>query len=155
VNRLSSGPVIAYLISKIPTSNFYPPQAMAQGQIIVNDHLVIQTNDADGLIKIYKDIFNIRLALDKRVERWKVRILFFRLNKTTLEIVEKPDNQQPNDKLWGLTWDVENIEEAHQRLLREAVDVTTIKKGIKENTLFATMKPHTHNVPTLLIEHPK
>jgi len=104
---------------------------MAQGQIIVNDHLVIQTNDADGLIKIYKDIFNIRLALDKIVERWKIRILFFRLNKTTLEIVEKPDNQQPNDKLWGLTWDVENIEETHQRLLREAVDVTTIKKGIK------------------------
>ena len=59
------------------------------------------------------------------------------------------------DKLWGLTWDVENIEQAHQRLLSEGVDVTPIKKGIKENTLVATIKSHTHNVPTLLIEHLK
>jgi catechol 2,3-dioxygenase-like lactoylglutathione lyase family enzyme len=119
------------------------------------DHLVIQTNDADGFIKIYRDVFNIRLALDKIVERWSTRILFFRLNKTTIEVVEKPDATAPVDKLWGLTWDVENIEQARKRLLNEGVDVTAIKKGIKENTLVATIKSHTHSVPTLLIEHLK
>ena len=131
------------------------PKSYGASSIRKLDHLVIQTNDADGLIKIYRDVFNIRLALDKIIERWKIRILFFRLNKTTLEIVEKPDDQPANDKLWGLTWDVENIEQAHQRLFSEGVDVTPIKKGIKENTLVASVKSHTHNVPTLLIEHLK
>ena len=31
--------------------------------------------------------------------------------------------------------------------------ITDIKKGLKENTLVATIKSHTHNVPTLIIEH--
>ena len=42
------------------------------------DHVVINTNDADGFIEIYKDIFNIRLALDKTIEHWQKRMLFFR-----------------------------------------------------------------------------
>ena len=140
--------VIQHTEGELPIPITYEPSSVRK-----LDHLVIQTNDADGLIKIYRDVFNLRLALDKIVERWKVRILFFRLNKTTLEIVEKPDDQPANDKLWGLTWDIENIEQAHQRLVSEGVDVTSIKKGIKENTLVATIKSHTHNVPTLLIQH--
>ena len=117
------------------------------------DHLVINTNDADGLITIYKDLFNIRLALDKVVEEWKSRMLFFRFNKTTIEVIEKKDDQEPQDKLWGLAWEVKSIEDAHKRLLEEGVDISPIKEGIKENTLVATIKSHTHNVPTLLIEH--
>jgi len=134
------------------------PKLYTPASISRLDHLVIQTNDADGFIKIYRDLFNIRLSLDKIVERWKARILFFRLNKTTIEVVEKSDDQHPQDpqdKLWGLTWDVESIEQAHKRLLSEGVDVTPIKKGMKENTLVATVKSHIHNVPTLLIQHLK
>ena len=117
------------------------------------DHLVINTNDADGFITIYKDLFNIRLALDKVVKEWKSRMLFFRFNKTTNEVIEKKDDQEPQDKLWGLAWEVKSIEDAHKRLSGEGVDITPIKEGIKENTLVATIKSHTHNVPTLLIEH--
>ena len=117
------------------------------------DHLVINTNDADGFITIYKDLFNIRLALDKVVEEWKSRMLFFRFNKTTIEVIEKKDDQEPQDKLWGLAWEVKSIEDAHKRLSDEGVDIISIKEGIKENTLVATIKSHTHNVPTLLIEH--
>ena len=64
------------------------------------DHLVINTNDADGFISVYQDIFNIRLALDKVIEHWKKRMLFFRLNKTTIEVIESKDNQPANDQLW-------------------------------------------------------
>ena len=117
------------------------------------DHVVFNTNDADGFITIYKDLFNIRLALDKVVEEWKSRMLFFRFNKTTIEVIEKKDDQEPQDKLWGLAWEVKSIEDAHKRLSGEGVDITPIKEGIKENTLVATIKSHTHNVPTLLIEH--
>jgi catechol 2,3-dioxygenase-like lactoylglutathione lyase family enzyme len=117
------------------------------------DHVVINTNDADGFIEIYRDIFNIRLALDKIIEHWQKRMLFFRLNKTTIEVIEQKDELPPSDKMWGLAWDVKDIEKAHQRLLDEGVEVTPIQKGVKEKTLVATVKSHTQNVPTLLVQH--
>ena len=117
------------------------------------DHVVIQTNDADGFIDIYRDIYNIRLALDKYVEAWESRMLFFRINKTTIEVIEKQNGEETADKLWGLSWQVDSIEEAHNRLTNQGVEVTPIKKGIKDNTLVATIKSHTSNIPTLLIEH--
>ena len=123
------------------------------GSINKLDHVVINTNDADGFINIYQDIFNIRLALDRIIEHWKSRMLFFRVNKTTIEVIEKKDDKDPNDSLWGLAWEVESIKDAHERLVSKGVEVTEIKKGLKENTLVATIKSHTHNVPTLLIEH--
>lgn len=116
------------------------------------DHVVINTNDADGFINIYKNIFNIRLALDKVIEHWDTRILFFRLNKTTIEVVEQNHKEVEPDKLWGLAWGVKSIKDAHARLIKEGVEVTEIKQGIKEDTLVATIKSHTNNVPTLLIE---
>ena len=72
------------------------------------DHVVINTNDADGFIEIYQDIFNIRLALDKVIEHWQKRMLFFRLNKTTIEVIEQEDDLPPGDKMWGLAWDVKD-----------------------------------------------
>ena len=119
------------------------------------DHLVINTNDADGFIHVYQDIFKIRLALDKVIEHWDSRMLFFRLNRTTIEVVEKRDEKESKDSLWGLAWEVDNIKEAHKRLINNGVEMTPIKKGLKENTLVSTIKSHTHNVPTLLIEHIK
>ena len=119
------------------------------------DHLVINTNDADGFIHVYQDIFRIRLALDKVIEHWDSRMLFFRLNRTTIEVVEKRDEKESKDSLWGLAWEVDNIKEAHKRLIDNGVEMTPIKKGLKENTLVSTIKSHTHNVPTLLIEHIK
>ncbi len=132
----------------LPQDEKFPP-----GSINKLDHVVINTNDADGFINIYQDIFNIRLALDRIIEHWKSRMLFFRLNKTTIEVIEKKDRKDPNDSLWGLAWEVESIKDAHERLVSNGVEVTEIKKGLKENTLVATIKSHTHNVPTLLIEH--
>ena len=117
------------------------------------DHVVINTNDADGFIKIYRDTFDIRLALDKFIEHWQKRMLFFRLNKTTIEVIEQKDDLKPNDKMWGLAWEINDIEKAHARLVAEGIEVTPVQKGIKEKTLVATIKSHNHNVPTLLIQH--
>ena len=117
------------------------------------DHVVINTNDADGFIKIYKDTFNIRLALDKVIEHWQKRMLFFRLNQTTIEVIEQEDDLPPGDQMWGLAWEVKDIEKAHERMTAEGIEVTPIQKGAKEKTLVATIKSHNHNVPTLLIQH--
>ena len=80
-------------------------------------------------------------------------MLFFRLNKTTIEVIEKKDEKKSFDNLWGLAWEVSSISDTHQRLIKEGVEISPINEGIKEGTLVATIKSHTHNVPTLLIQH--
>jgi len=140
--------VIEHSGGTLPSLDKYP-----KATINKLDHIVINTNDANGFIDIYRDVFNIRLALDKVIEHWKSRMLFFRINKTTIEVIERKNEDDAHDSLWGLAWEVKSIDEAHKRLISEGVDVTPIKEGLKENTLVATIKSHTHNVPTLLIEH--
>ena len=105
------------------------------------------------MIEVYRDTFGIRLALDQTVEKWGGRMLFFRLNKTTIEVIAKEDDQKPRDSLWGMAWEVKNIEKTHKRLSEAGVILTDIKDGRKPNTLVTTVKSHTLNIPTLLIEH--
>ena len=119
------------------------------------DHVVINTKDADDFISIYRDVYKIRLALDKTIEHWKRRMLFFRTNATTIEVIEEKDKKESADELWGLAWEVDSIEDVHKRLVSNNVEVTPIKDGLKKGTLVATIKSHTCNVPTLLIEHLK
>ena len=140
--------LIQHTHGSLQTQNVYSPSSVNK-----LDHLVINTSDADGFIKIYKDVFDIRLALDRYVKEWKSRILFFRFNKTTIEVIEKKNDETSDDSLWGLCWEVKDIGQTHKRLLKEGVKVSEIKNGIKANTLVATIESHTHNIPTLLIEH--
>ena len=117
------------------------------------EQVVLKTNDVNGFIKIYRDVYGIRLALDSFIETWKKRILFFRLNKTTIEVIE--DKNLPNDSLWGLAWGVQDIIQTRERPLSMNIDVSDIRPGVKEDTLVATISSHTNNVPTLLIENTK
>jgi len=133
-----------------------PLLAPDQSSINKLEQVVIRTNDGDGFIKIYRDVFGIRLALDSFIEAWKKRILFFRLNKTTIEVIEdKDDENLTNDSLWGLAWGVKDIVQTRERLLSKNIQVSGINPGVKEDTLVATISSHTNNVPTLLIEHTK
>ena len=140
--------IIQHRDGELPSHKQY-----AKDSINKLDHVVINTNNADSFIETYRDVFKIRLALDKTIDHWNSRMLFFRLNKTTIEVVERPNNEKPKDTLWGLAWEVESIEDTHKRLVSEGVEVSDIKAGLKENTLVATVKSHTHNVPTLIIQH--
>ena len=117
------------------------------------DHVVINTNDAEGFIKVYEQDLGIRLALDQTVEKWGGRMLFFRLNKTTIEVIAKSSDEESNDSLWGLAWDVEDIKATHDRLTGLGVNISPVKDGRKPNTLVSTIKSHTCNIPTLLIQH--
>ncbi len=117
------------------------------------DHVVINSNDPDGLVDLYKEKYGIRLALDQFVEKWGGRMLFFRTNHTTIEAIGIKKDGPPEDSLWGLAWTTKNIKKTHKRLLDAGINITDIKDGRKPNTLVATIKSHCSNVPTLLIEH--
>ena len=140
--------IIEHTAGKLAKVSKYPDSSVHR-----LDHVVISTNDAEGFIKNYRDIFKIRLALDKFVEHWQKRMLFFRLNKTTIEVIEEKDQNDAIDKLWGLAWNVGDLASCRERLMKLGVDATEIKKGVKEGTLVMTIKSHTHSVPTLFIEH--
>ena len=133
--------------------NLSSSELVMQSAVKKLDHIVINTNDADGFIEIYKDVFGLRLALDKTIEAWNRRMLFFCFNKTTIEVIEEIDNEEPKDRLWGLAWEVEDLKETYERLIQENVEVTEVKAGIKDKTLVSTIKSHTHGVPTLIIQH--
>ena len=129
------------------------PDTFPKSSVHKLDHVVINTNDPDGFIEVYENIYGLRLALDQTVEKWGGRMLFFRLNQTTIEVIGKKDDREIEDKLWGLAWDVEDLKATHKRLSQEGFDLTPVKEGRKPNTLVATVKSNTHNIPTLLIEH--
>ena len=129
------------------------PENIPTSSVHKLDHVVINTNDPDGFIDVYQNIYDLRLALDQTVEKWGGRMLFFRLNHTTIEVIGKNDDNEIQDKLWGLAWDVKDLEATHKRLEKEGFEITPLKEGRKPNTLVATVKSNTHNIPTLLIEH--
>ena len=117
------------------------------------DHVVINTNDAEGFIEVYEKDLGIRLALDQTVEKWGGRMLFFRLNQTTIEVIARPDEGISKDSLWGLAWDVEDLEATHTRLTKLGIEASDVKEGRKPNTLVSTIKSNTCNIPTLFIQH--
>ena len=131
------------------------PEYREQESSLINrlDHIVINSNDPDGLIDLYRDKYEIRLALDQFVEQWGGRMLFFRTNHTTIEAIGIKKDGSPEDSLWGLAWTTKDIKKAHKRLLNAGVNITDVKDGRKPNTLVATIKSHCSNIPTLLIEH--
>ena len=140
--------LIEHTEGHLPNLNQFPDYSISK-----LDHVVINTNDPDGFIEIYEGIYGLRLALDQTVEKWGGRMLFFRVNKTTIEVIAKADENDPVDKLWGIAWEVENLEKTHQRISEEGFKITDIKEGRKPNTLVATVKSDTYNIPTLLIQH--
>ena len=117
------------------------------------DHVVINSNDPDGLVDLYGDKYGIRLALDQFVEKWGGRMLFFRTDHTTIEAIGIKKDGPAEDFLWGLAWTTKDIKKTHKRLVGAGVNVTDIKDGRKPKTLVATIKSHCADVPTLLIEH--
>ena len=85
----------------------------------------------------------------------KTKNTFFKLNKTIIEVIEEKDkNETPEDKLSAnVAWEVEDIVKKRDELVASGIDISEIKKGVKENTLVMTVKCHTHSVPTLFIQH--
>ena len=59
----------------------------------------------------------------------------------TIEVVEKKDDKDSLDSLWGLAWEVESIKKAHERLTKEGVKITDIKNGLKDTLLTDIIYP--------------
>ena len=115
------------------------------------DHVVLQTRDADTCIRRFRDELGLRLALDRTVPEFGGRMLFFRLGKMTLEVIQHLQEPPQADFLWGVTYLCRDIEATVAQLDRRGVAHSPIRTGRKPGTRVATVKSHCLELPTLLI----
>jgi len=119
------------------------------------DHVVINTGNPDRAMASYGARLDLRLALDRTNEDWGARFLFFRTGDTTLEVINRLDNsmtQDDPDALWGMTYEIEDLDAAHERLSDRGVKVSEVRKGRKPGTRVMSVKSHDLGVPTLLLD---
>jgi len=121
------------------------------------DHVVIMTPDPERAIALFRDGLGIRMALDRSFEERQTRLIFFRLGGYTIEIGASlrsdPENAAKNDRLWGLAYEVEDIDAAAKRIGEAGLEISDFRDGNKPGTRVFTVKGAPLGVPTLMIQH--
>lgn len=115
------------------------------------DHIVLQSRDADDCIRLFGDELGLRLALDQEVPEWGGRMLFFRMGKMTLEVIQNLKEPPPQDFFWGITYLCRDLDQTIAALDDREVAHSPIRKGRKPGTRVATVKSHCLGLPTLLV----
>ena len=134
------------------------PPAVAvdeRGAVSGVDHAVIMTADPDAACALYRDRLALRLALDRTFEERRVRLLFFRIAGITVELAASLDGARDagaNDRFWGISWRVPDVDAARARLAAAGCDVSEVRPGNKSGTRVCTVRRETHGVATLLIQ---
>ena len=142
------------------TSGALPGVQAGEGAVTSLDHLVINTPNPDRAIALYGARLDLRFALDRTAEQWETRFLFFRLggqnSGLTLEVIHRlgeAHTSDADDKIWGLTWAVADLEAAHARLSSAGLTVSDMRTGRKPGSRVFTVKDGTLGIPTLFIAH--
>ena len=141
-----------------PISQAMPSASLQADSVTSLDHIVIETPNPDRAAALYGARLGLRFALDRTAEQWKTRFLFFRLGGLTLEIIHRLDKDHDpsgKDQIWGITWEVEDLEAAHDRLTRQNIDVSEVRTGRKPGSRVFTVRNQTLGIPTLFIQHDK
>jgi len=118
------------------------------------DHAVINTPNPERAIAHYGARLGIRFALDRTIEKFRTRFLFFKIGDVVLEVIDRMDAESAPagpDSIWGLTWAVGDLEQAHARLTKTGVNVSDIRTGRKPGTQVFTARSHTAGIPTLFL----
>jgi hypothetical protein len=136
----------------VDTASFRQAQVESQNPNLSVDHLVLRTADADACIEIFSVGLGIRLALDKNAPQWGARMLFFRVGKLTLEVVEPAEEKPEKDYFWGIAYQCSDLSDTTQKLVEGGVTLSEARIGRKPGTKVATVKSHSLAIPTLLIE---
>ena len=80
--------------------------------------------------------------------------MFFRCGDLIVEMVcrQVAGGDLQNDKLWGLSWRVADIEATRARLVTAGVSVTEVRAGRKPGTRVMSLRDGTCGIHTLLLE---
>jgi catechol 2,3-dioxygenase-like lactoylglutathione lyase family enzyme len=126
----------------------------ATAPIAALDHVVISTGDPEWAAALYGARLGLDMALDRSHPDWG-QLMFFRCGDLIVEIVHRPNDQttdKARDRLWGLSWRVDDLNATQARLQSAGVDVSDIRTGRKPGTRVLTVRSGTCGIPTLLVE---
>jgi catechol 2,3-dioxygenase-like lactoylglutathione lyase family enzyme len=125
----------------------------ADASITAMDHIVVSTGDPERAAALYGARLGLDMALDRSHPDWG-RLMFFRCGDLIVEIVHRPGAavDPAQDKLYGISWRVDNAEATQARLLSAGVDVSEVRTGRKPGTRVLTVRSGTCGIPTLLVE---
>lgn len=154
--RLSDGQAGGLKIFVVEPAEPLRSKPAAPGSAVSLDHIVINTPNPDRAAALYGARLGLDLRLDRTAEEWKTRFLFFRTGGLTFEVIhrlgETHDTAGP-DTIWGLTWAVDDLPAAHDRLNQAGRDISAIRDGRKPGSSVFTVRDGTLGVPTLFISH--
>src|SRR5262245_34038137 len=122
---------------------------------IAIDHVVVQTAAPERAIALWRDDVGLRLALDREFPQRQLRLLFFRSGGITLEYASPlpvPDEPAGDARLHGGGYRVTGLASRRERLLAAGVDVSPLRRGMREGTTVATVRSGTAGVPALLLQ---
>ena len=129
--------------------------ATADAPIIAMDHVVVSTADPERAAALYGARLGLDMALDRSHPDWG-RLMFFRCGDLIVEIVQRPGKDdaadKTRDKLWGLSWRVDDLDATRARLLSADIDVSEVRTGRKPGTRVLTVRNGTCGIPMLLVE---
>jgi catechol 2,3-dioxygenase-like lactoylglutathione lyase family enzyme len=129
--------------------------AIADAPVTAMDHVVISTGDPERAAALYGARLGLDMALDRSHPDWG-RLMFFRCGDMIVEVVNRPkDGEMKNDRLWGMSWRVTDIDATRARLLVAGVEVSEVRTGRKPGTRVLTVRGSTCGVQTLLLERPE
>jgi len=113
------------------------------------DHVVVRTPDPDRAAATY----GARLGLDLRLDREVMgrRLMFFRCGDAIVEILCDRSLSDGHDRLWGLSWRVDDAHAARARLAAAGLAVSEVRAGLKPGTSVFSVLGGTCGVPTLMI----
>ena len=108
------------------------------------DHVVVSTADPERAAALYGARLGLDMALDRSHPDWG-RLMFFRCGDLIVEVVQRPGagGDAAQDKLWGLSWRVADIDATRARLVSAGVDVSEVRTGRKPGTRVLTVRSGT------------
>jgi catechol 2,3-dioxygenase-like lactoylglutathione lyase family enzyme len=129
------------------------PVEEARSAVSGCDHVVVNTRDPDRALSLYGGTLGLRLALDRSFPDWGVRLLFFRIGGITVEIAAPlgASDLEGDDRLWGVSYRVPDMEAIHARLAGQGFDVSDVRPGRKPGTHVCTVRGEPCGVATLLL----
>jgi catechol 2,3-dioxygenase-like lactoylglutathione lyase family enzyme len=127
--------------------------ATADAPMTALDHVVVSTADPERAAALYGARLGLDMALDRSHPDWG-RLMFFRCGDLIVEVVQRPGAgvDQAQDRLWGLSWRVADIDATRARLASAGIDVSDVRAGRKPGTRVLTVRNGTCGIPTLLVE---
>jgi catechol 2,3-dioxygenase-like lactoylglutathione lyase family enzyme len=130
-----------------------PSAAIAAAPAVGLDHVVISTQDPERAAALYGARLGLDMALDRTHQDWG-QLMFFRCGDLIIELVRRPGatGDQLHDKLWGLSWRVDDIEAARTRLMEAGIDVSEVRAGRKPGTRVMSVRSGTCGIHTLFLQ---